>query len=292
MQGILRPGSQYRVVWQISASDDVATVYYPQAVIRASVGNAILATLNLTADGNGRYSALYSVPGDSSGLGFEVDMTINIYTDSGHTLFSPNYSIENRIYRIKEELQNYGGGGGFDWIGLRDLVTKIVTEVIDAKLGNLPPPTPVEQKEIPELPKILVGIDELKSKIPSINGLASSQDIKEIAEEISSQNTEVQSQILETQAGVRGLESKIEDNFQVVSSEIQNVTNEQKRNSSMMAALSEQMLSMQKEYLEKANKVIANELQKVLSEVDSITYSKGVKVPQGPDYLGNAKQLV
>jgi hypothetical protein len=275
----IRPGIQFRIPWQISASDDVGTTYYPQAVIRASVGNSIIETLNLSHDGNGRYSALWLPPGDSSGLGYQIDMTINVYTDSGHITLSPNYSIENRVYVIKEENRNFGATNWFDWEGLKSVVTKIVEKVFDEKIKKLPPPT-VTEKENAELPEILNKLKQIKGGLPSIDGLADKSDIETLRTDFINQTSSLESVVGYLQDKIENSENDNSQNFDVINTAIENLKNEQLRMSEMFISLSKQVSQSQAEFLTEASKIIQNEMQKVLAGVDSITYSKGVKPPQ------------
>jgi hypothetical protein len=167
MNGTLRPASHFPIEWQISAPDDLETTYYPQAVVRE--GAAVLATVDLASQGGGRYMTLYPVPSVPSGLERYISITVSVYTDAGHTALSSNYSVENRVYKIKEELQNYGGGGG-DYTDYKRL-----EQIIRRALGELKFP---DYPKIPEYPKLEPLSDELASlagkleqKLEQVKGL-------------------------------------------------------------------------------------------------------------------------
>lgn len=131
---IIRPSSTFKIVWQTADPNDTAT-YYPQVVIKRSTDSAVLDTVNLALESAGRYSANWQVPMDTTGQGTQIDMTVNVYTDSGFTAYSPNYSKENRIYNIFDmvaSLLRTGGGDNTDY----DLIARLIDRAVSKALGS------------------------------------------------------------------------------------------------------------------------------------------------------------
>jgi hypothetical protein len=112
----LSPNSQIPVSYTASIPNDV-TVYFVQAVLRDTQSGTILQTLNLTnvSTTPNRYQGSFKPVSDPSGLGRAVDITISVYTDSGHTTLSQNYQILQLTYTILQPwIQNLGMGGGLN----------------------------------------------------------------------------------------------------------------------------------------------------------------------------------
>jgi hypothetical protein len=180
----LRPGSSFNIVWQISDPLD-STTYYPQVVIYDSVKNLVLDTVNLTLDSSGRYSALWQVPQDSYNLGLQIDMTVRIYTDSGHTTVSPNYQIENRIYKIKNETQNFGGSG--DYTDYRHIAKLIKEEVALVSLSFVP--------LIDEMREVKARVLSLETKVSNIKPATLIQDLSAVTKELLAVKTDLNNEM-------------------------------------------------------------------------------------------------
>src|SRR5574337_612585 len=76
-----------------------STTYYVRAVIRNARTDALIDTVNLTDNGNRRFTKAWQVPADPSGLGFYIIVTTTVYTDSGYTTKAENY-----LERFEEHL--------------------------------------------------------------------------------------------------------------------------------------------------------------------------------------------
>lgn len=175
---ILRPSSQFRIVWQISDPLD-ATTYYPQAVIKNSYTGATLDTLNLEADGDGRYSKLWRVIEDTSSIGLQIDITVTVYTDSGHTVKSPNHYVENRVYEI-EANRNFGGGGvGINYLEIRKIIKQEIEKIIF-------PTIPKVDEEMLHL-KIDTGFENLSNRVSRVEG-QNNKNTKEFLEKLNGLN--------------------------------------------------------------------------------------------------------
>lgn len=127
----LRPGETFYSIWIPSDPSD-ATTYYPQTVFRLASDWSVLSTVSLAKQTDGSYKGSFSVPGDSSGLGFYIVETMNVYTDSLHTTLSTTYAQTQNTYKVKNELQNYGGSSvdRTDYNYIEKLVKKIVEEAV------------------------------------------------------------------------------------------------------------------------------------------------------------------
>ena len=150
----LQPGDQFPLVYQVPDPADTTT-YYVRAVIKDKNGTVQVggnSFLNLASEGSGRWSAIWTVPAGESRY---VDVTYNIYTDSGYTTASESYEKEVEKYVIRSQ-QRFGGGGGISL----DEVRKIVREEI-AKIPKV---------EFPAFPKIKeVDLSPVLSKIDAID---------------------------------------------------------------------------------------------------------------------------
>lgn len=115
------------------------TLYFVQAVLRDTQSSTILQTLNLSRVSStpNRYTGSFSPVSDPSGLGRPVDVTISVYTDSGHTTLSQNYQITQYNYVVLQPwIQNLGVGGGMniDYEKLQKMFDG--AKVSNAEIGN------------------------------------------------------------------------------------------------------------------------------------------------------------
>lgn len=134
----LSPNSLIPVSYTASIPGDT-TVYFVQAVLRDTQSGTTLQTLNLTnvSTTPNRYQGSFNPVSDPSGLGRAIDITISVYTDSGHTTLSNNYQILQLNYTILQPwIQNLGTGGGLniDYDKLQKMFDG--TKVTNAEIGN------------------------------------------------------------------------------------------------------------------------------------------------------------
>lgn len=135
------PNSVIPVSYSTTIPGDT-TLYYVQAVLRDTQSSTILQILNLTnvSSTPNRYTGLFNPVSDPSGLGRPVDVTISVYTDSGHTALSPNYQIVQYNYVVLQPwIQNLGTGGGLniDYEKLQKMFDG--TKVTNTEIGNEKP---------------------------------------------------------------------------------------------------------------------------------------------------------
>lgn len=157
----LIPQRNFTVVRQIGNHTDSAT-YYVRAVIRNAYTDAILDTLDLTDKGSQRFKKDWLVPQETSGLGGFISIVTSVYTDSGYTTKSENYSDEENTYLWANLTSNVGGGGGFsekfDYRRLRGIVQEEIAKI---------PPVPAFP-EIPTPKEYQMKWDEVFSLIDSV----------------------------------------------------------------------------------------------------------------------------
>jgi len=171
---ILRPQQTKTIARQIGNHLDSNT-YYVQAKVRNSLTDELLATVNLDDKGGQRFTGNWLVAQDSTGLGFDIDITTSVYTDSGYTTKSANYADETNEYRVEVLQTSFGGGGG------ADINYKRVREIIKDELDKLSFPATDTSELDKLLRKVLTRVnvlpdttadysenfDEIKSKIDS-----------------------------------------------------------------------------------------------------------------------------
>lgn len=151
------PQSTLRIVRQLTDPFDTDTNYV-RAVVRNSTTGDVSATINLTDQTGQRFTGQYTTPPDISGMGYYIDVTTSVYTDSGYTTLNTNYAIEAHTYFIHEEKVHLGGGG----VDVNyDKIRKIVREVLDEQ----------EKTELPEIrdltPELLASERRIKESVTS-----------------------------------------------------------------------------------------------------------------------------
>lgn len=156
----LNPLEQFTVVRQIEDHTDLNT-YYVRAVIRNARTDALITTLNLTNQGNQRFSRAWQVSPDVSGQGFYVSITTSVYTDSGYTTKSENYGDREQTYLVQARMNNVLGGSGGG--GGPDIDYKKIKEIIDTQLKIRLGLDKEESLEMPEIPKVI----EVTKEVPT-----------------------------------------------------------------------------------------------------------------------------
>lgn len=155
----LQPREQFQIVRQLGDHTDGNT-YFVRAVVRDSVTDTILKTQNLTMDATDirRFKANYEVPADVSGLGFYIDITTSVYSDSGYTTKASTYSDELESYLVFDRIMKTGGGGG----GV-DVDYKKIQKMLDALVKKFP-----EIKET-DFSVIFNTLTDIKAEIKAID---------------------------------------------------------------------------------------------------------------------------
>jgi hypothetical protein len=165
----LQPQTSFTIVRQLGDHTDLNT-YYVRAVVRDSVSDSILQTVNLTNKTSGRFKGDYITPADRLGFGVYIDITTSVYTDSGYTTKSSSYSDENETYLVQDRILKSNGGSG---IGIRDIkdamsseLAKVVPKITPKKTKDITIPQPINySKEFSSIFTALSSIAGLVSKI-------------------------------------------------------------------------------------------------------------------------------
>lgn len=157
----LQPSEYFTIVRQIPNHTDSST-YYVRAVIKNSLTDAIIATLNLTDLGSRRFKKAWQVPADVSGQGFYIDITTSVYTDSGYTTKSENYGDDNNSFLVQTRAKaGLGGGGGVD------IDYKKIKKMLDTLSESIVSAFP-KVKEV-EITPILNALKSLESGLATLN---------------------------------------------------------------------------------------------------------------------------
>lgn len=131
---ILEPLKNFLVDFKINNPSDTAT-YYVQAVIKDSVNGTVLATLNLTDNGNQYFSKVWTAANDQSGTGLQITITTTVYSDSGYTTISPIYGAQVNNYIVRHLASQLLGGWErsgvkvVDYAEIEKVIRKVVAEI-------------------------------------------------------------------------------------------------------------------------------------------------------------------
>lgn len=107
----LQPREHFAIVRVLGDHTD-STTYYVRATVRDAITGVTLETLALNDLGSRRFTYNYQVPADSSGLGKYIDITTEVFTDSGYTTKASTYSDENETYLVWDRISGMKRGGG------------------------------------------------------------------------------------------------------------------------------------------------------------------------------------
>lgn len=162
----IQPQENFAIVRQLADHTD-GTTYYVRAVVRNSLDDTIIDTVNLTNQGSRRFTRSWQAPADVSGLGLYIDITTTVYSDSGYTTKSPNYGEENNVYLVYDRARHSGGGGSG---GGADIdykkIEKIVKSLAD-KITEKPKDTTKQAKPV-DLKPVLAGLTRIQNLVAGI----------------------------------------------------------------------------------------------------------------------------
>jgi hypothetical protein len=165
----LIPSRNFTVVRQIGNHTDTAT-YYVRAVIRDAYSDVILDTLDLTDKGGQRFKKDWLVPQEPSGLGKFISIVTSVYTDSGYTTKSENYSDEENTYLWA--VLNMNTGGGIGAMQSEKFNYRRIEEIVGKAIETIPSVEIPEPKDIPEpimrWDEVLSMLSDVKVAIASI----------------------------------------------------------------------------------------------------------------------------
>src|SRR6185369_1823353 len=110
----LEPQQFYTLARGLEDHTDSGT-YYVQAVVRNARTDALIDTVNLTDNGNRRFTKPWLAPADPTGLGLDILITYTVYTDSGYTTKAENYGEKFDEHTVLRRMNpNLHSGGGAD----------------------------------------------------------------------------------------------------------------------------------------------------------------------------------
>jgi len=138
--------------------------YYVRAVIRNARTSALIKTLDLEnlGAGTGEYAKEWQVPADPSGLGFYIKIVTSVYTDSGYTTKSANYSDEGMVYLVQERMNAITGGSDVNYKRIREIIGEEIKKIIIPEV-KIPDPQQVD------LSSVLLGLNKVLTAVEGIS---------------------------------------------------------------------------------------------------------------------------
>ncbi len=108
---ILRPQRPFTIVRQLN-NPFITDTFYVRAVVRDAYTDAVLDTISLTDRTAQRFTGIWQVAADPSGLGREISIVTSVYADSGYTTKSENYGDEESSHTIEDRYVGGKSGAG------------------------------------------------------------------------------------------------------------------------------------------------------------------------------------
>ncbi len=142
---IIAPSKQFKIGRKLNNPSDTGT-YYCRAVVKNSITEITLMTVDLDDDGNHYFSKIINAPSDLSGSGLQITVFITAYDDSGYTTESLVWGTEATDYIVKDLTVVRGLANGLsgttgtklDYEELEKLMRKILAEMqIPAPIVNV-----------------------------------------------------------------------------------------------------------------------------------------------------------
>lgn len=210
MFATLKPFEIFPIIRQLDDAGD-STTYYMRAVVTNARTLATIATLNMTDNGSQLFSYNWTVPADTSGEGFYIEIRTRVYTDSGYTVAADNYKVESHTYLIQSRpnlARSFGGGGG------PDIDYKKIQKMIDESVSKI---------KFPEIPKTeKVNLTDITKEIKSVKSALDSLVIPKPKETDLSGITSQIGAVLSELDGIKGQVSSIPEPKEVDLSPVHN----------------------------------------------------------------------
>jgi hypothetical protein len=158
----LNPSTDFPIVRVLTNPADV-TGYYVRAIIKNSLLQTVIATVNLTDLGDGYFKGTWHTP---SSEGIYVDITTKVYSDAGYSVASEVYGSENNQYLCATRwgLQFGGGGGG------ESVSYKKIDEIVKTRIEGQKTLTKEEVKQIVESTEKDIKTS-IKSVLSAVDGI-------------------------------------------------------------------------------------------------------------------------
>lgn len=154
----LQPQENFTIVRVLGDHTD-STTYYVRATIFDSLTGATIAVLALAATIPlpRRFTKVWQVIADTSGLGRYIDILTEVFTDVGFTTKAGTYSDESDSYLIFDRFLRIGGGSSGP-----DVDYKKITKIFKASLPEPEKPQKIDLKPISE------ALQSLQTSVKSI----------------------------------------------------------------------------------------------------------------------------
>lgn len=168
----VNPSESYPINRVLEDTTDVGTNYVQCKIYNAKT-RALLATVNLTDNGNRWFSANYSIPLDNAfSNGTWLLVTTTVYTDSGYTTINTNYAQTSEQWLVQQrfDYRFLPQGLGPEWADKLDKSIKDAVEVIPRafpKQKDPPPPVDTEALKNDIVGQLKNHIDTAISGIPT-----------------------------------------------------------------------------------------------------------------------------
>lgn len=109
----VNPQEKIQIAYLVADTTD-ATLYYARAVMRDTMENTVLGTVNLTRDpaNSRRFYGFIQAPSNNSPTGRYINITISLYLDAGYTNYAAAYPEVLDIYIVSQRWNAAEGGGG------------------------------------------------------------------------------------------------------------------------------------------------------------------------------------
>lgn len=189
----LNPAETFPIVRVLGNHTDTAT-YFVRAVIQDATTDVVLDTINLTDLGNRRFRKAWKVVYDNAySSGRYITITTTVYTDSGYTTKSENYSEEVETYLVQQRWNIATmaslGGGASPVIDYKEVRKIIIEELAKIKFPKMEMPKPVDVSPIMEEIKTLNDkVDKIEipvlEKLDTIDLHPLEKGLEKIAKEI------------------------------------------------------------------------------------------------------------
>lgn len=155
----IEPNTTLPLLYKITDPALFSTTYYVRAVVRDTLTDTTLATINLTRSSDGkRYTETTPAPGDPTGLGRHIDITVSVYSDSGYSSYAEGLPEHLDKYVVKAAQTSFGGSGSGEEIDYKK-IEKIVDNVVEERLASIPPQN---------IKPILSAINETRNAVEAI----------------------------------------------------------------------------------------------------------------------------
>lgn len=143
----IQPQQNFAIVRQLPDPSD-STTYYVRAVIRNAMTDTLIATVNLTDEGERRFIAVWKAIADISGQGTLISIRTSVYTDAAYSVISTTYTQEIETYLVLERFNPNvivsalgpalgGGGADIDYKKIKEIFKDVLKEKIDPILKML-----------------------------------------------------------------------------------------------------------------------------------------------------------